>query len=77
MSDCHKTGAQINLPEVFFRFTMSSFSQMAFTADLEVLPATAEGMKTRNEFADAVSLSSLAFVPHSPVKLTHDPSILF
>lgn len=60
MSDCHKTGAQINLPEVFFRFTMSSFSQMAFTADLEVLPATAEGMKTRNEFADAVSLSSLA-----------------
>ncbi|PWN93697.1 cytochrome P450 [Acaromyces ingoldii] len=59
MSDCHKTGAQINLPEVFFRFTMSSFSQMAFTADLEVLPATAEGMKTRNEFADAFDFAQL------------------
>jgi cytochrome P450 len=53
MENASQSNAEINLPDLFFRFTLSSFSQMAFSADLECLPDTVEGLKKRNEFADA------------------------
>ena len=49
----------INLCDVFFRFTMSTFSQMAFSADLKCLPSDTEGLKSRNEFADAFDYAQL------------------
>ncbi|CDS82304.1 related to Cytochrome P450 [Sporisorium scitamineum] len=42
---------EINLPDLFFRFTLSSFSLMAFSADIKCLPSNVEGLKTVVEFA--------------------------
>lgn len=38
---------------------MSTFSQMAFSADLHCLPKDVEGLATRNEFADAFDYAQL------------------
>lgn len=59
VEDAVKTGVKVNLADVFFRFTLSSFSQMAFSADLECLPSNVEGLKTRNQFADAFDYAQL------------------
>ena len=59
MDDAQTRKTSIYLPDVFFRFTMSSFSQMAFSADLKCLPAKVEGLKVRNEFADAFDYAQL------------------
>ncbi|TKY87270.1 hypothetical protein EX895_003947 [Sporisorium graminicola] len=44
-------GVEINLPDLFFRFTLSSFSLMAFSADIQCLPSHVEGLNTIVEFA--------------------------
>ncbi|UZJ55187.1 hypothetical protein CBS101457_004507 [Exobasidium rhododendri] len=59
MDDAAATNVPVNLSDVFFRFTMSSFSQMAFSADLECLPTKVKGLEIRNEFADAFDYAQL------------------
>lgn len=59
LDDAHQSEAEVDLPDVFFRFTLSSFSQMAFSADLECLPGNVEGLKKRNQFADAFDFAQL------------------
>lgn len=49
----------VNVCDIFFRFTLSTFSTMAFSADLQCLPDTVEGLKRRNEFADAFDRAQL------------------
>ncbi|CAO1626145.1 unnamed protein product [Sympodiomycopsis kandeliae] len=39
------------LPDLMFRFTLSSFAYMAFNADLHCLPSEAQGLAIKNEFA--------------------------
>lgn len=46
-----KTGADIDLQDLFFRFTLSSFASMAFSAELECLPSHPEGLKSNVSFA--------------------------
>ncbi|MCO5585446.1 hypothetical protein L7F22_039379 [Adiantum nelumboides] len=53
LTNVAKEKVSINLPDLFFRFTLSSFSQLAFSADVECLPETVEGLSIRNSFADA------------------------
>jgi cytochrome P450 len=59
MQDSATKNTSINICDVFFRFTMSSFSQMAFSADLECLPGDVEGLKIQNEFANAFDYAQL------------------
>ena len=42
---------EINLPDLFFRFTLSSFALMAFSADIKCLPSHVEGLQKVVEFA--------------------------
>ncbi|PWN38466.1 cytochrome P450 [Meira miltonrushii] len=58
-ADSVKHNVPVNICDVFFRFTLSTFSTMAFSADLNCLPDTVEGLKTRNEFADAFDSAQL------------------
>lgn len=51
LQDASKKKAEVNLPDLFFRFTLSSFSLMAFSADIKCLPSDVEGLKTVVEFA--------------------------
>lgn len=51
--DAARSKRELNICDVFFRFTMSTFSTMAFSADLNCLPDNVDGLKLRNEFADA------------------------
>ncbi|PWN53077.1 cytochrome P450 [Violaceomyces palustris] len=53
LNDVSQRGTQVNLADVFFRFTLSSFSQMAFSADIKCLPAEAAGLNEVVEFAAA------------------------
>lgn len=46
-----KTNAQVNLPDLFFRFTLSSFAVMAFSANVGCLPEDVKGMDEVVAFA--------------------------
>jgi cytochrome P450 len=59
MEDASRLNAEVDLPDLFFRFALSSFCQMAFSADLECLPDNVEGLSRRNEFADAFDFAQL------------------
>ncbi|SPO22063.1 related to Cytochrome P450 [Ustilago trichophora] len=49
--DASKKNVEVDLPDLFFRFTLSSFSLMAFSADIKCLPSDVEGLKKVVEFA--------------------------
>lgn len=69
------TNGSINLPDLFFRFTLSSFSQLAFSADVECLPESIQGLDIRNSFADAFDYAQLIadnrFVAMFPLWFEH------
>lgn len=75
LTNVAKEKVSINLPDLFFRFTLSSFSQLAFSADVECLPETVEGLSIRNSFADAFDFAQLVaderFVAIFPLWLEH------
>ncbi|CAO1613897.1 unnamed protein product [Parajaminaea phylloscopi] len=52
LRDAAKFGHKIALPDLFFRFTLSSFSKMAFDADVGCMPLELKGLDVRNTFAD-------------------------
>lgn len=52
LQDASTTGGKLALPDLFFRFTLSSFSKMAFNADVGCMPTDLAGLQVRNEFAD-------------------------
>lgn len=49
--DASSKNAEINLPDLFFRFTLSSFSLMAFSADIKCLPADVAELDKVVQFA--------------------------
>lgn len=49
--DASSKRMQINLPDLFFRYTLSSFSLMAFSADIKCLPEKVEALAESVEFA--------------------------
>ncbi len=51
MHDASAKDAPINLPDLFFRFTLSSFSLMAFSADIKCLPSDVASLDKVVEFA--------------------------
>ncbi len=53
LDDASKSGSAVNLPDVFFRFTLDTFGEMAFSADLNCLPTEVAGLKKSVAFADA------------------------
>lgn len=75
LTNVAKEKVSINLPDLFFRFTLSSFSQLAFSADVECLPESVEGLNIRNSFADAFDFAQLVaderFVAIFPLWLEH------
>lgn len=46
-----QTNVKVNFPDTMFRFTLSSFSLMAFDADIKCLPTKVEGLQIPNQFA--------------------------
>ncbi|SNX82988.1 related to Cytochrome P450 [Melanopsichium pennsylvanicum] len=46
-----KKNVEVNLPDLFFRFTLSSFSLMAFSADIKCLPSNVAELDKVVEFA--------------------------
>lgn len=66
----------VNLPELFFRYTLSSFSKMAFSADLDCLSADPKCLERPVPFAVAfdfaqvrsISSCSSAFRPSSAIQ---------
>jgi len=51
--DAQRKGATVNLPDVFFRFTLDTFATMAFSADLACLPTKVDDLEKEVEFAVA------------------------
>ncbi|PWY98457.1 cytochrome P450 [Testicularia cyperi] len=51
LNDASRKHVEINLPDLFFRFTLSSFSLMAFSADIKCLPTKSEDLEKVVEFA--------------------------
>lgn len=51
LAQVSKTGKDIELQDLFFRFTLSSFATMAFSADVKCLPSEPSGLDTKVEFA--------------------------
>ncbi|SPO44319.1 related to Cytochrome P450 [Moesziomyces antarcticus] len=51
MHDASTKDTPINLPDLFFRFTLSSFSLMAFSADIKCLPSDVASLDKVVEFA--------------------------
>ncbi|EPQ32060.1 uncharacterized protein PFL1_00258 [Pseudozyma flocculosa PF-1] len=50
--DASSKNTQVNLPDLFFRFTLSSFSLMAFSAEIGCLPPAVEELSKAVKFAD-------------------------
>lgn len=49
--DASSKNTELNLPDLFFRFTLSSFSLMAFSADIKCLPSNVGDLSKVVEFA--------------------------
>ncbi|CAO1623661.1 unnamed protein product [Parajaminaea phylloscopi] len=68
--DAEKRQVQINLPDMFHRFTLEAFIKLAFGVDLDALPETVAGLDHVVEFASCfdycqnfVERRSLYFLP--------------
>lgn len=56
-----KGQSTVNLPELFFRYTLSSFSKMAFSADLDCLSADPACLERPVPFAVAFDYAQVRF----------------
>lgn len=61
-ADASKSGARINLPDVMFRFTLDTFGEMAFNANLSCLPETTAGLQEDVPFATAFDYAQQVMV---------------
>lgn len=50
--DASEFQTKIAPPDLFFRFTLSSFSKMAFNADVGCMPIDVAGLSVRNTFTN-------------------------
>ncbi|KDN47759.1 cytochrome P450 [Tilletiaria anomala UBC 951] len=60
--DAADSGTRLNLPDVMFRFTLDTFGEMAFNANLNCLPTETKGLQEEVPFATAFDFAQQVMV---------------